>query len=282
MNHIWKSHQAKDKSKHQSWRLKLHEIIFEADTRTGKIFDIMLIVVILLSVMAVMLESIPGIKQEYAYQLFVAEWSFTILFTIEYFFRIITVGRAAKYATSFFGIIDLLAIIPTYLSYFIPGAQALVVIRILRVLRIFRVLKLVQYLSEAQTLVNALKASRRKILVFMFSVIAMVIIFGSIMYLVESDESGFESIPHSIYWAIVTLTTVGYGDIAPQTDLGRMLAAMVMILGYSILAVPTGIITAELTMGVGKAKISTQACPDCSLDGHDTDAEYCKYCGAKL
>ena len=282
MDPIWKSHQAKDKSKHQSWRLKLHEIIFEADTRAGKIFDILLIVAILLSVSVVMLDSIPKMHQHYGDQLFIAEWVFTILFSIEYLLRIMTVGRPLKYITSFFGIIDFLAIVPTYLSLLFPGTQMLAVIRILRVLRIFRVLKLVQYLGEAQTLVIALKASRRKIIVFMFTVLTLVVIFGSIMYMVESDESGFESIPHGIYWAIVTLTTVGYGDIAPQTDFGRALAAIVMILGYSILAVPTGIITAELTLGAGKGKVSTQACPECSAEGHDFDAKYCKYCGSRL
>jgi len=282
MSNLWKTHQATDKSNHQSWRLKLHEIIFEADTKAGKTFDILLIVAILLSVAAVMLDSIPNIKRGYGSQLYIAEWVFTIVFSIEYLVRLITVGRPIKYAKSFFGIIDLLAILPTYLSLFFPGTQMLSVIRILRVLRVFRVLKLVQYLGEAQTLVNALKASRRKITVFLFAVITLVIIFGSIMYMVESDESGFKSIPHSIYWAIVTLTTVGYGDIAPQTDLGRMLASIVMILGYSILAVPTGIITAELTMGAGKDKVSTQACPQCSREGHDTDALFCKFCGEKL
>jgi voltage-gated potassium channel len=279
---IWKTHPASDKSRQQSWRLKLHEVIFEADTRAGKIFDLLLIAAILLSVVAVMLESIPNVKSQYGQQLFLAEWAFTILFSIEYILRIISVGRPIKYIISFFGIIDFLSILPTYLSLFFPGTQMLAVIRILRVLRIFRVLKLVQYLGEAQILVNALKASRRKIIVFMFTVLTLVVIFGSIMYLVESDESGFESIPHGIYWAIVTLTTVGYGDIAPQTDFGRMLAAIVMILGYSILAVPTGIITAELTVGARNKKISTQACPQCSAEGHDADAGFCKYCGAKL
>jgi len=282
MDYIWNSHKAKDKSRHKSWRLKLHEIIFEADTSAGRIFDILLIIAILLSVTAVMLESIPSIKQEYGYQLFIAEWSFTILFSIEYFLRILTVGRPLKYITSFFGVIDFLSIVPTYFSFFFPGAQAFAVIRILRVLRIFRVLKLVQYLGEAQSLITALKATRRKIIVFMFTVLSLVVIFGSIMYLVESDESGFESIPHSIYWAIVTLTTVGYGDITPQTDFGKMLSAIVMILGYSILAVPTGIITAELTLSASKRTVSTQSCPDCSEEGHDADAKYCKFCGALL
>ncbi|KAA3614202.1 MAG: ion transporter [Calditrichaeota bacterium] len=282
MDYLWKSHKATDKSRHQSWRLKLHEIIFEADTRAGKVFDIILILAILLSVSAVMLESIPAVKQQYGYQLFIAEWTFTILFSAEYFLRITTVGRPVKYVTSFFGVVDFLAIVPTYLSLLLPGTQALAVIRILRVLRIFRVLKLVQYLGEAQSLVAALKASRRKIIVFMFTVVSLVVIIGSIMYLVESEESGFESIPHSIYWAIVTLTTVGYGDITPQTDLGKMLSAIVMILGYSILAVPTGIITAEITMGAVKGRISTQSCPECSAEGHDADAEYCKFCGQPL
>lgn len=263
------------------WRSKTHEIIFEADTRAGKWFDIILILTILLSVIVVMLESIPAIRNLYGFELYIAEWCFTILFTIEYFLRLASVGRPLKYAFSFFGIVDFVAIMPTYLSLFFPGTHMLSVIRILRVLRVFRVLKLVQYLGEAQLLITALKASRRKITVFLMTVLTLVIIFGSIMYLIEGSDSGFVSIPGSIYWAIVTLTTVGYGDITPQTGLGQMISAIVMILGYSIIAVPTGIITAEITQ-TAKKHISTQACPQCSLEGHDNDAKFCKYCGAHL
>jgi voltage-gated potassium channel len=265
----------------QSIRARLHEIIFEADTPAGKLFDIILIVSILLSVSAVMLDSIRAVQREYGDFLYGIEWFFTVLFSIEYIMRLSTVHHPLRYAFSFFGLVDLLAILPTYLSLLIPGSQYFLVIRILRVLRIFRVLKLVQYVSEAKLLGQALKASRRKILVFLFTVLTLVIIFGSLMYMIEGQENGFYSIPRSIYWAIVTLTTVGYGDISPQTSLGQGLAAVIMILGYSIIAVPTGIVTVELTQ-IKRNSISTQACPSCSAEGHDPDAIYCKYCGEKL
>ena len=272
---------ANTKNRISSWRSKIHEVIFEADTISGKRFDIILIISIMVSVLAVMLESIASIGEVYGHELYLTEWFFTIIFSIEYILRLISVGRPLKYAFSFFGIVDFLAIIPTYFSLLFPGTHTFAVIRILRVLRVFRVFKLAKYLSEAQLLAKALKASRRKIIVFFLSVLTLVVIFGSIMYLVESDESGFVSIPRGIYWAIVTLTTVGYGDITPQTDLGRMISSLVMILGYSIIAVPTGIITAEITQAV-KRDISTQACPQCSLEGHDKDAKFCKFCGATL
>ncbi|MBW1846045.1 MAG: ion transporter [Deltaproteobacteria bacterium] len=262
-------------------RQKLHEIIFEADTPAGKTFDILLIVGIVLSVLMVMLDSVSAIQNSYGDFLYAAEWFFTILFTIEYILRLYCVGRPILYARSFFGIIDLLAILPTYFSLFIPGSQYFLVIRLLRVLRIFRVLKLVQYLGEARLLIAALRASRRKIIVFLFAVLTLVIIFGSLMYFIESKESGFTSIPRSIYWAIVTLTTVGYGDILPKTGMGQFLAAMIMILGYGIIAIPTGIVTVEMATAFNK-KISTQACPECGAEGHDVDATYCKHCGAKL
>jgi len=265
------------------WRSKVHEIIFEADTKAGQLFDIGLIISILLSVLAVMRESIPKIRETYGSELYLVEWLFTILFSIEYILRIISIGRPLKYMLSFFGIVDLLAILPTYFSILFPGTHTLAVIRILRVLRVFRVLKLAQYLREAQVLIRALKNARRKITVFLLTVLSLVVVFGSIMYLVEGDASGFVSIPRSIYWAIVTLTTVGYGDITPQTDLGQMISALVMILGYSIIAVPTGIITAEIAQTVGKDKdVSTQVCPQCSREGHDKDASFCKICGAHL
>lgn len=264
-----------------NWRFKLHEIIFEADTFKGKLFDICLIVSILLSVIAVMLDTIGAVHIRFSRVLYSVEWFFTILFSIEYILRLISVGKPLLYAKSFFGIIDLMSIIPTYLSLIIPGTQYLLVIRSLRMLRIFRVFKLVQYLSEAKTLVSALKASRRKIIVFLFTVLTLVIIFGSLMYLIESDNEGFSSIPGSIYWAIVTLTTVGYGDIAPQNPMGKTLAALIMILGYAIIAVPTGIVTVEYALAAQK-EVSTQACPQCSAEGHDPDAKYCRLCGAKL
>lgn len=267
--------------KWQQWRDRLHEIIFEADTPVGKLFDVVLICSIILSVTVVLLDSIVVVRARYGDLLYAAEWFFTILFTIEYILRLITVRSPLKYAISFFGLVDLLAILPTYLSLFLPGSQYLLTIRVLRLLRIFRVFKLATYVSEAQLIITALQASRRKISVFLFSVINIVIIIGSLMYVVEGAENGFVSIPTSIYWAIVTLTTVGYGDISPQTPLGQVIASMVMIIGFSIIAVPTGIVTAELTQAA-KNRVSTRACPACSLEGHDYDAKHCKYCGAHL
>jgi voltage-gated potassium channel len=263
-------------------RTRLHEIIFEADTPGGKLFDILLILSIFISVILVMLDSVGSVRQSYGRLLYIGEWLFTILFTIEYILRLCSIGRPLAYATSFFGLVDLLAILPSYLSLVFPGTHYLLVIRILRVLRIFRVLKLVQYLGEIQILSRALLASRRKITVFLFAVLTMVVIFGSLMYLIEEPEHGFTSIPRSIYWAIVTLTTVGYGDISPQTELGQAISAVIMIIGYGIIAVPTGIVTAELAQSYKKKSVSTQACPQCSAEGHDPDAKFCKYCGAAL
>lgn len=260
---------------------KLHEIIFEADTSTGKIFDIVLIASILISVVTVMLDSIREINQEYGELLYFIEWFFTIIFTIEYMLRLYAVSNSFKYATSFFGVVDLLAIIPTYIGLFFPTTRYFTVIRILRVLRIFRVLKFVQYIGAAKTLLIALKQSRRKITVFIFTVLTLVVIFGSLMYIIEGEENGFTSIPRSIYWAIVTLTTVGYGDISPNTPLGQAFAAFIMILGYGIIAVPTGIVTAELSRTESK-QVSTQVCKECSHEGHDSDASFCKYCGNRL
>ncbi len=265
----------------QGWRVRLHEIIFEADTPAGKGFDIVLIISILASVAAVMLDSVSGVRQAHGVLLYGIEWGFTLLFTAEYLLRLSCVGKPFRYATSFFGIVDLLAIIPTYLSLVVPGSQYLLVIRILRILRIFRILKLVPYLKEASQLMRALKASGRKIAVFLYTVLTLVVIFGSLMYVIEGESGGFTSIPRSIYWAIVTLTTVGYGDISPQTGLGQAVASLVMILGYAIIAVPTGIVTVEMSHAFS-AGISTQACPQCGAEGHDTDASHCKFCGAAL
>ena len=266
-----------------AWQEKLHSIIFEAETPAGKLFDVLLIISILTSVLVVMLDSVSVINSRHGHILAFFEWFFTILFTIEYILRLSCVGRPLSYATSFYGIIDLMAIIPTYLSVFIPGTEFLLAIRVLRILRIFRVLKLVQYISEATLLMKALSASRRKITVFMFTVLTLVVILGSLMYLIEGAENGFTSIPKSIYWAIVTLTTVGYGNIAPQTNLGQLLAAFIMILGYSIIAVPTGIVTVELSQAAASLNTQpTRSCHECSAEGHDGDAVYCKYCSAKL
>ena len=228
-----------------------------------------------------MLDSVQSMNAAYGNVLYVAEWLFTLVFTVEYILRLVCVGRPARYAVSFFGLIDLFSIVPTYISLLLPGAQYFLVLRLLRVLRIFRVLKLVHYLGEAGILLSALRASRAKIVVFLFAVLTLVVILGSLMYLVEGEENGYTSIPRSVYWAIVTLTTVGYGDITPRTSLGQALASVIMIIGYGIIAIPTGIVTAELTRAEHRP-ISGQACPQCSEEGHDTDAVFCKHCGAQL
>lgn len=265
----------------KDWRSKLHEVIFEADTPAGRAFDVVLIASILLSVLAVMLDSIASVRAVYGGLLYGVEWFFTLLFTVEYVLRLLCVKRPVAYATSFYGVVDLLAVIPTYLSIFFPAGRYLLVIRVLRVLRVFRILKFARYVGEARILMEALRASSRKIIVFLFTVLTLVTIFGSFMYLIEGEENGFTSIPRSIYWAIVTLTTVGYGDISPQTSAGQALASLIMILGYSIIVVPTGFVTVELGRAMDR-KVSTQACPGCGAEGHDPDAGYCKYCGEKL
>ncbi len=263
------------------FKKNIHEIIFEADTPSGKLFDVILIASILLSVLVVMLDSVTAYHEKYGHILYILEWFFTILFTIEYTLRLYAVSMPLKYARSFFGIIDLLAIIPTYMSLFVPGSQVLLVIRALRMLRIWRILKLVNYLHEFDLLLSALRASFHKITVFLGIVVCLVLILGSFMYIIESSENGFTSIPRSTYWAIVTLTTVGYGDISPQTNLGQFIASCVMILGYAIIAIPTGIVSVEFA-NAKKLHISTQACPSCSKEGHDIDAQFCKFCGEKL
>lgn len=266
-----------------AWRNRLYEIIFEADTPAGKWFDLVLIVLVLLSVLTVMLDSVTSIHAQHGRGLFALEWGFTILFTIDYILRLLCVGRPLRYAVSFFGIVDLLAIIPTYLSLLIYASRYLAVVRILRVLRIFRILKLGNHTKEASVLRSALYASRRKILVFLSVVLTLVVIIGSLMYVIESGtNSGFTSIPQSVYWAIVTLTTVGYGDISPETPLGQFLASVVMILGYSIIAIPTGIVTVELSQASAQHQANTRVCSNCRAEGHDNDARCCKFCGAKL
>lgn len=263
------------------WRAKGHEIIFEADTPAGKAFDVGLLLAILLSVVVVLLESIADVRARHGALLRNAEWAFTIIFTLEYVLRLLCIRRPAHYAKSFFGLVDLLAVLPTYLSVLIPGAQAMTVIRTLRILRVFRVLKLAAYVRESNQLMHALALSRRKIEVFLFSVASIVVIFGAVMYLVEGPENGFTSIPRGIYWAVVTLTTVGYGDISPQTPLGQAIAACIMVLGYGMIAVPTGIVTAQLTR-TAQDPISMRACPACGATGHDGGASYCKLCGHPL
>jgi len=263
---------------------KLHEIIFEADTKAGKTFDIILMVLILLSVFVVLLESVPQYHDKYINTFIALEWIFTIFFTVEYALRLYCVYKPRKYALSFFGIVDLLSIIPTYLSLLITGTQYLIVIRALRLLRVFRIFKLVKFLNEGNIIIRALIKSRAKILVFMLFILLMVTILGSIMYLIEGEKNPeFDSIPRSIYWAIVTLTTVGYGDISPDTTLGQMIASFVMLLGYAVLAVPTGIVSAELVKdNIKRAKTNTQFCRYCAREGHEDDAKFCKYCGEIL
>jgi voltage-gated potassium channel len=258
---------------------KLHDIIFKTDSPAGRFFDILLMIVIILSIIVVMLDSVADIHEDFGRVLYIAEWIFTILFTIEYILRIYTAKAKMKYIFSFYGIIDLLAILPTYLSLVLIGYQYLIIIRVLRLLRIFRILKLYRFIGASRHLVTSLKDSRHKIAVFLSAVMAIVVVMGAAMYLIEGPENGFRSIPESIYWAIITLTTVGYGDITPITPLGKTLAAVVMILGYSIIAVPTGIITAELAKKPDKVK---RYCETCGCDDHDKDAAYCKECGKEL
>jgi len=263
------------------WRARLHEIIFEADTPAGRFFDIALIWCILISVAAVMLDSVESIRLAHGTMLTSIEWFFTVLFTVEYVLRLACIGKPMRYATSFFGVVDLLALLPTYLSLLFPGSHYLLVIRILRVLRVFRVLKLVQFLDEVNIMTRALRASARKIAVFIFTVLALMVVFGSVMYLIEGEANGFDSIPRGIYWAIVTMTTVGYGDISPNTPWGQLVAALVMLLGFAIIAVPTGIVASEFQRA-GSREVSTQSCRECSAEGHDHDAVHCKRCGARL
>lgn len=267
-----------------TWRSWLYEVIFEADTATGKIFDIVLLWSILLSVAAVLLESVQSIRDQYGGLLYGVEWFFTILFTIEYAIRIICVRRPVLYIRSFYGIVDLLSILPTYISLFVGGSQAMIVIRALRLLRVFRVFKLARYVGEASVLMDALRASRAKITVFLLTVLSIVLIVGSLMYLIEGTQpdTGYTDIPTSIYWTIVTMTTVGYGDITPQTVAGKFLASLIMIIGYGIIAVPTGIVTAEISAANYQKRISTHVCPNCHKAGHEPDATNCKFCGTSL
>ncbi|MCB0736219.1 MAG: ion transporter [Bacteroidetes bacterium] len=263
-----------------SLREKLHEIIFEADTPAGKAFDIILLLAILLSVGVVMLESVDDINKRYEHAFDVLEWSFTILFTLEYILRILIINKPLKYIFSFYGIIDLLSILPTYMGIFVKGTSSLMIVRSLRLLRVFRVLKLTRYLGEGNQLWVALLQSRRKILVFLFVVLTASMIMGTLMFMIEGPEHGFTSIPRSIYWAIVTLTTVGYGDISPSTAIGQFFASVIMVLGYGIIAVPTGIVTAELVNNPPTS--NTQVCRNCAEDQHVDGATYCHSCGHLL
>ncbi len=270
----------KSNSKNQNWQTKLYKIIYEADTKSGKLFDIILLCAILASIALVMLESVKTFDAKYHTVFNVLEWIITILFSIEYILRIISVKQPKKYILSFYGIVDFLSTIPKYLSIILGGTHALVALRALRLLRVFRILKLVRFVGATNNLAKALKASRFKIFVFISAVIIICIIIGTLMYLIEGNENGFTSIPRGVYWAIVTLTTVGYGDIAPHTALGQFLASLVMILGYGIIAIPTGIVTAEFTNQASlKIDLNTHSCPNCSAENHKDKAKYCYRCG---
>lgn len=263
-------------------RAKLHEIIYEADTPAGKLFDIILLLLILISVVAVMLESVASIRIRYGYELAVIEWIITVFFTLEYIGRIITVRKPMRYFTSFYGLTDLLATLPAYIDLLFPGLHFLLSLRAIRLLRVFRILKLVHFVGASNMLVVALRKSRIKIAVFLFTVVVLCVILGTIMYMVEGPENGFANIPVSIYWTIVTLTTVGFGDITPQTPLGQFISTIIMILGYGIIAVPTGIVTSEIAAKRPTVHKNTQVCPDCSTDDHKDNAEFCYNCGAHL
>jgi voltage-gated potassium channel len=263
------------------WRLKAYTIIFESDTRAGVLFDKCLLVAIVASVIVVMLDSLEGEAGRYAAYLGVLEWLFTVLFTIEYVARLSCVERPWRYARSFFGIVDLVSVLPTYLAVFVPGLHALINVRVLRLARVFRILKLMEYVAEYQFLGAALLSSRRKIAVFLSAVVLIVVSLGTVMYVIEGPVNGFTSIPVSIYWAITTMTTVGFGDIAPKTDLGRFIASLMMLMGWGVLAVPTGIVTAEITMRQQQAVLA-RACGACGTAGHAADARFCRNCGARL
>jgi voltage-gated potassium channel len=269
-----------DQPAESRWRHRLYEIVFEAETPAGRAFDISLISLIVVSVLIVFLESIKSFRESYGTELTIAEWVITILFSIELLLRLVAVKRPLRYVFSFYGMVDIIAILPTYLSLLVAGTQYLMVVRILRLLRIFRILKLTSYITEGRVITAALSRSRQKITVFLVAIVTIVTVVGSMMYVVEGEENGFTDIPTSIYWAIVTMTTVGYGDLSPKTGLGKLLASIVMILGYGIIAVPTGIVTAELTRAAKPA--STQVCMECHAEGHDLDAKHCKFCGASL
>ncbi|MDT0688270.1 ion transporter [Salegentibacter sp. F188] len=274
----------KDNKPTPKWKLKLHEVIYEADTPAGKFFDVALLIIILISVALVMLESVPEYFLKYYWEFYVAEWIITIIFSVEYILRVISIKRPKAYIFSFYGIVDLLSTIPTYIGLFVGGANLLFAIRALRLLRIFRILKITRYIGESNKLMEALKNSRAKIIVFLFAVLIICIIAGTLMHLVEGPEGGFNNIPLSIYWCIVTLTTVGFGDIAPVTPLGRLIASCIMITGYGIIAVPTGIVTSEYSKATSFKKPikNTQACPVCNETKHLDNAEFCHNCGNKL
>ncbi|GAA4202430.1 ion transporter [Pedobacter jeongneungensis] len=266
----------------KDWRFKLHEVIYESNTPAGKAFDIGLLIAIFSSIIVVMLDSVVSIHLRYGKLFNITEWIFAALFTIEYILRLVSIRKPIRYVFSPLGIIDLIALLPSYLSIFFIGAQSLLVFRALRLLRVFRIFKLGHFLTEINFLTQALKNSVRKISIFLLTVLTITVILGSIMYLVERRENGFSNIPESIYWAIVTITTVGYGDISPITPLGKFVASVVMLIGYAIIAVPTGIITHDIAVAARQKKELPESCPSCSREGHDSDALFCKYCGSSL
>ncbi len=271
----------KDDKNKPGWKQKIYDIIFKSDTFYGKLFDEALLVVILAGVVVVMLESIGSIRTEYHVLLKQLEWSITILFLIEYILRIISSPKPLRYIFSFFGIIDLLAIIPSFIAVWVPGAQSLLIVRALRILRVYRILKLTRYIREGQVLLLALRRSFRRIFIFMIFILILVTLLGSIMYVVEGSENGFHSIPLGIYWAVITFTTVGYGDIVPITDLGKFIATFIMLLGYSIIAIPTGIVTAEMSRSI-RENPSDKVCKSCGEREHSSDSKYCRSCGNPL
>lgn len=263
------------------WRLQAYTVIFEADTRAGRRFDQVLIAVILASVAVVVADSVQSINQRLHFEFTVLEWLFTLVFTLEYLARLACVRHPMRYALSFYGVVDLLALLPTYLALLVPEVGALIDVRILRLLRVFRIFKLTAYVSEYQVIGHALRASQRKIMVFLAAVMMIVLVMGTLMYVVEGPANGFTSIPTSVYWAITTMTTVGFGDITPKTDLGRLIASCMMLLGWGTLAVPTGIVTAEMTYA-RKVPTTTRTCQECLTEGHMPDANFCRQCGARL
>ncbi|WP_110666790.1 ion transporter [Salinicola halophilus] len=264
------------------FRKKVFQVIFESDTPLAKGFDIALISLILLSVIVVFIDSVPHLHARYGEWFYLAEWCFTLAFTLELALRLYCLERPMRYLKSFYGVLDLLAILPTWLGLILPGAQSLLVLRVLRVLRVFRVLRLMEFVGEGRLLIQALRRSQRKVLLFLITVLLIITIFGALIYMIEPAEAGFTSMPRSMYWAIVTLTTVGYGDIAPITPVGQFISALMMILGYSILAVPTGVFSAEVIRSIREDRYSEEACPGCGHEGHEQDAKYCRFCGTWL
>ena len=266
------------------WRLRWYTVIFEADTRAGRLFDQILIGVILVSIAVVMADSVQSIHLAYGRTLEVTEWVFTLLFTVEYLARLLCVRRPLQYALSFYGLIDLVAVLPTYLALFVPELHALIDVRVLRLLRVFRVFKLAAYVNEYQSLARALAASRRKIMVFLSAVLMVVLVMGTVMYVVEGPQNGYTSIPTAVYWAITTVTTVGFGDITPKTDVGRLISSFMMLLGWGILAVPTGIVSAEMAAQrqISLLHVTTRTCHECLTEGHAPEADFCFHCGARL